>query len=157
MMTKIAHMRENRKNNKGFSLVELIIVIAIMVALIAVLGPQYVKYVASSRNASLATAAEDFASYVKTELAEGSTISLAANKQVKIKISAATTLSIALDTGSDDFTYVNSGDSLETLITGSGANMTKKMNATDSYTLTVTSDANGLPTVKLDKDATTGG
>lgn len=38
-----------RKNNKGFSLVELIIVIAIMAVLTAVLVPQLLKYVESSR------------------------------------------------------------------------------------------------------------
>lgn len=37
------------KNNKGFSLVELIIVIAIMAVLIGVMAPQYIKYVEKSR------------------------------------------------------------------------------------------------------------
>ena len=40
------------KNNKGFSLVELIIVIAIMAVLIGVLAPQYLKYVEKSRVSS---------------------------------------------------------------------------------------------------------
>lgn len=54
-------------NKKGFSLVELIIVIAIMVALIAVMGPQYVKYVQSSRDAVVGDAAESVLSVVKAE------------------------------------------------------------------------------------------
>lgn len=50
MMQKIwAQHNKVRKNNKGFSLVELIIVIAIMAALVAVLAPQYIKYVERSR------------------------------------------------------------------------------------------------------------
>lgn len=57
-------------NNKGFSLVELIIVIAIMVALIAVMGPQYVKYIQKSRDASMLRAAQDVYDYVKTEYAD---------------------------------------------------------------------------------------
>jgi len=42
-------MKKFRKNNKGFSLIELIIVVAIMVALIVVLAPQYLKYVERAR------------------------------------------------------------------------------------------------------------
>lgn len=38
-----------KKNNKGFTLVELIIVIAIIAIIVAVLAPNYVKYVERSR------------------------------------------------------------------------------------------------------------
>lgn len=68
MMLKIAHMRENRKNNKGFSLVELIIVMAIMVALVAVLAPQYIRYLQRSRDAVVANAGEDVMTAVKTDI-----------------------------------------------------------------------------------------
>ena len=40
---------EVKKNNKGFSLVELIVVIAIMAVLVGVLAPQFIKYVEKSR------------------------------------------------------------------------------------------------------------
>ncbi len=44
-------LKRLRRDNVGFSLVELIIVIAIMAALVGVLAPQFVKYVESSRRA----------------------------------------------------------------------------------------------------------
>ena len=42
-------MKKFRKNNKGFTLVELIIVIAIIAILTAVAAPQYIKYVDKAR------------------------------------------------------------------------------------------------------------
>ena len=43
---------EVKKNNKGFSLVELIVVIAIMAVLVGVLAPQFIQYVNKSRAAT---------------------------------------------------------------------------------------------------------
>ena len=40
-----------RKNNKGFSLVEIIIVVAIMAVLVGILAPQFIKNVERSREA----------------------------------------------------------------------------------------------------------
>jgi len=42
-------MKQMTKNNKGFTLVELIVVIAILGVLAAVLVPQYIQYVEKSR------------------------------------------------------------------------------------------------------------
>lgn len=47
--------KENKKSNKGFSLVELIVVIAIMAVLVAVLAPQFTKYIDRSRQSNDAT------------------------------------------------------------------------------------------------------
>ena len=44
--------RVKMKNNKGFSLVELIIVIAIMAILVGVIAPQLIKYIEKSRQSA---------------------------------------------------------------------------------------------------------
>ena len=54
-----------KKNNKGFSLVELIIVIAIMAVLMAVLAPQFLRYVERSRLQSDNTAIGEVANACK--------------------------------------------------------------------------------------------
>lgn len=60
-------------NNKGFSLVELIIVIAIMAVLMGVLAPQYLKYVRSSKVSTDITNAENVATAINAEIADGKT------------------------------------------------------------------------------------
>lgn len=59
-----------KKNNKGFTLVELIIVIAIIAILVAVLAPNYVKYVDRSRWSSDRNDCESLLSEVKTAIVE---------------------------------------------------------------------------------------
>ena len=57
-----------KKNNKGFTLVELIIVIAIIAILVAVLAPNYVKYVDRSRWSSDRNDCESLVSEIKTAI-----------------------------------------------------------------------------------------
>lgn len=58
------------KNNKGFSLVELIVVIAIMAVLVGVLAPQFIKYVENSRRATDVSTAESLRSAILADIAD---------------------------------------------------------------------------------------
>ncbi len=48
----MAQLNESKKDNKGFTLVELIIVVAIIAVLATVLAPQYLQYVERSRESN---------------------------------------------------------------------------------------------------------
>ncbi len=58
------------KNNKGFTLVELIIVIAIIAVLAAVLAPQYMRYVESARKANDLQVATNIIKATKAAIAD---------------------------------------------------------------------------------------
>ena len=60
----------NRKNNKGFSLVELIVVVAIMAVLVGVLAPAYLRYVEKSRYQKDASAVAEAVEAIKVCAAE---------------------------------------------------------------------------------------
>ena len=60
-----------KKNNKGFSLVELIIVIAIMAVLVGVLAPQFIKYVEQSRRSRDIQTAQEVRESILADIADG--------------------------------------------------------------------------------------
>ena len=65
MNTKVA-----KKNNKGFTLIELIVVIAIIAVLAAILAPQYLRYVEKSRVSADKSTANELDNVVKTACAD---------------------------------------------------------------------------------------
>ena len=55
-----------KKDNKGFTLVELVIVVAILAILVGLLAPQYTKYVEKSRKAADASNMNELIKVVQT-------------------------------------------------------------------------------------------
>lgn len=75
-------MKRTKRNNKGFSLVELIIVIAIMAILAGVLAPQFVKYIGRSRTSTDIQNAQQIATAISAEFADTATTSEIAEQEI---------------------------------------------------------------------------
>ena len=60
-----------KKDNKGFTLVELVIVVAILAILVGILAPQYTKYVEKSIKAADASNLENLVTAFKTVASDG--------------------------------------------------------------------------------------
>lgn len=60
-----------KKDNKGFTLVELVIVVAILAILVGILAPQYTKYVEKSRKAADVANLENMVTAFKTAASDG--------------------------------------------------------------------------------------
>lgn len=78
------------KNNKGFSLVELVIVIAIMAVLVAVLAPLYLKYVERSKittDSEIASAVQEAVAVAIADenIAERPLSGFSPNPQIKLE------------------------------------------------------------------------
>lgn len=65
-------LRERKKDNKGFTLVELVIVIAILAILVGLLAPQYTKYVEKTRKTADASNMDEFVKVIKVYAADPS-------------------------------------------------------------------------------------
>ena len=90
MNTKVA-----KKNNKGFTLIELIVVIAIIAVLAAILAPQYLRYVEKSRVTSDESTAKEIKNAVQTACAEDDVFTSLANNDTVTWTKGSTTLSCA--------------------------------------------------------------
>ena len=60
-----------KKDNKGFTLIELVIVVAILAILVGILAPQYTKYVEKSRKSADVSNLENLVTAFKTSASDG--------------------------------------------------------------------------------------
>lgn len=63
-------LNSKKKDNKGFTLVELVIVVAILAILVGLLAPQYTKYVEKSRKAADASNMDEMVKVIKVYAAD---------------------------------------------------------------------------------------
>ena len=140
-----------KKNNKGFSLIELIIVIAIMAILVAIIAPNLTKYLGKSKKSTDKKNADEIASQLQTSISDyesqddaGEIISTI-NKTLKIKWTAATTASI--DPSGDvttDPVAPAAGDSFLTIVNSNITSSTKsKEKSNQATTATITKVSGG--------------
>ena len=116
------------KNNKGFSLVELIIVIAIMAILVGVMAPQLIKYIEKSKVSSDTQTADAVHTAILTAMMDPEVVNHSGYNNSTI-VKGTSAMSVTKLTNSD----VVGSAALEILgESGSGANITKRLKSTNA-------------------------
>lgn len=78
-------LNSKKKDNKGFTLVELVIVVAILAILVGLLAPQYTKYVEKSRKAADASNVDEMVKVIKVYAADPANELEMGNYEIKVE------------------------------------------------------------------------
>ena len=94
-----------KKNNKGFTLVELVIVIAILAILVGILAPQYTKYVEKSRKSADVNNMDEIIRAIEVYYVDqGANSKLTADTTITITMKKDKTTPVAVSTTADSKT-----------------------------------------------------
>ena len=100
-------LKDRKKDNKGFTLVELVIVVAILAILVGLLAPQYTKYVEKSRKSADAANMDEMVKAVQVYAADGTkTVPVVTNETIVLGtngVQAGTNLQTALNEYCPDY------------------------------------------------------
>ena len=91
-------LKDKKKDNKGFTLVELVIVVAILAILVGILAPQYTKYVEKSRKAADASNLENLVTVMKTAASDSTDTIAAGTYTITFSNNAAVAVTAPSDT-----------------------------------------------------------
>lgn len=89
-----------KKNNKGFTLVELVIVIAILAILVGILAPQYTKYVEKSRKSADASNMDEIIRAIEVYYVEQGVNNTGKDTTVTITMKKDKTTPVSVEVGS---------------------------------------------------------
>ena len=79
-------LKEKKKDNKGFTLVELVVVIAILAILVGLLAPQYTKYVEKSRKSADVNNMDELVKAIQVYAVDKAVVKTTAQSEITIKL-----------------------------------------------------------------------
>lgn len=91
-----------KKNNKGFTLVELVIVIAILAILVGLLAPQYTKYIEKSRKSADASNMDEIIKAIEVHYVEQGVNSTGADTTVTVTMNSDKKTPVSVKAGTAD-------------------------------------------------------
>ena len=136
------------KNNKGFSLVELIIVIAIMAILVGVMAPQLIKYIEKSKVSADTQAADAVHSAILTAMMDPEVVNDPNYNGSSVLTAAGASISTGLAT-----TDPIGSAALEILGETSGADVISRLKSTGATDIQFWADNNKVSIVVTGSDS----